>query len=113
MLYALKFAWRYLASSKLQTGLLILGVATGVFVFVFISALIGGLGNYLVDRTVGNIAHVTLEAPGRDAPLLAPDAAAAQVVFQRAVGQREVLRTADAFLPTIEGLDGVLSLIHI
>jgi len=107
MLYALKFAWRYLASSKLQTGLLILGVATGVFVFVFISALIGGLGNYLVDRTVGNIAHVTLEAPSRDAPLLAQDAAAAQVVFQRAVGQREVLRTADAFLPTIEGLDGV------
>ncbi len=41
MLYALKFALRYLGSSKLQTGLLVLGVAIGVFVFVFISALIG------------------------------------------------------------------------
>lgn len=107
MRYTLKFAWRYLASSKLQTGLLILGVATGVFVFVFISALIGGLGSFLVDRTVGNLSHVTVEAPDRDAPLLATDAASALVVFQRALGQREVLRTADAFLPAIEALSGV------
>ncbi|MGJ7043312.1 ABC-type lipoprotein release transport system permease subunit [Shinella sp. BE166] len=41
MIYCFKFAWRYLTSSKLQTGLLVLGVAVGVFAFVFISALIG------------------------------------------------------------------------
>lgn len=107
MLYSFKFAWRYLASSKLQTGLLVLGVAIGVFVFVFISALIGGLGSFLVDRTVGNISHVTVEAPGRDAPLLVTRQASAQAVFQRAVGQREVLRTADAFLPALEALPGI------
>lgn len=107
MPYALKFAWRYLASSKLQTGLLVLGVAIGVFVFVFISALIGGLGSFLVDRTVGNISHVTVEAPSRDAPLLVTGPASTQAVFQRAVGQREVLRTADAFLPALEALPGI------
>ena len=107
MLYSFKFAWRYLASSKLQTALLVLGVAIGVFVFVFISALIGGLGSFLVDRTVGNISHVTVEAPSRDAPLLVTGPASAHAVFQRAVGQREVLRTADAFLPGIEALPGI------
>lgn len=45
MIYGFKFAWRYLTSSKLQTGLLVLGVAVGVFAFVFISALIGGLAD--------------------------------------------------------------------
>ena len=107
MLYCFKFAWRYLVSSKLQTALLVLGVAVGVFVFVFISALIGGLGSFLVDRTMGDISHVTVEARGRDAPLLVTNRASAQAVYQRAVGQREVLRTADAFLPTLETLAGV------
>jgi lipoprotein-releasing system permease protein len=107
MLYCFKFAWRYLGSSKLQTGLLVLGVAVGVFVFVFISALIGGLGSFLVDRTVGDISHVTVEARSRDATLLVEDPASAQAVYQRSVGQREVLRTADAFLPLLEKLDGV------
>ncbi|MBI1621328.1 ABC transporter permease [Aquamicrobium zhengzhouense] len=107
MLYVLKFALRYLASSKLQTGLLVLGVAIGVFVFVFISALIGGLGSYLVDRTVGDIAHVTLEAPKRDATLISGEPNGSAVVFQKATAQREVLRTGDIFLPLIEEMEGV------
>ncbi len=106
MRYVFKFAWRYLAASKLQTGLLVFGVAVGVFVFVFMSALIGGLANFLVDRTVGDISHVTVQASGRDATLLLEGSGVAEVV-QRSVGQREVLRTADAFLPLIEALPGV------
>ena len=53
MLYGIKIAWRYLTSSKAQTSLLVAGVATGVFVFIFMSALIGGLAVYLVQQTVG------------------------------------------------------------
>lgn len=109
MLYSLKFALRYLGSSKLQTGLLVLGVTVGVFVFVFISALIGGLASFLVDRTVGDISHVTIEAPSRDAPLLTGNTSTQLTVFQKEVGQRDVLRTADAFLPLIEGLGGIKS----
>ena len=110
MIYCLKFAWRYLMSSRIQTGLLVLGVAVGVFVFVFISALIGGLGSFLIDRTVGDISHVTLEAPSRDPVLLVTsDRGSIQPVYQRAVGQREILRAADAFLPLLEALPGVKS----
>lgn len=107
MLYGLKIALRYLTASKSQTGLLIAGVAVGVFVFIFMSALIGGLAVFLVQRTVGDIAHVTIEAPARDAVSLLPEDAGALVVEQRATSQRAQLRTADAFLPLIEAMPGV------
>ncbi len=107
MLYGIKIAWRYLTSNKTQTGLLVAGVATGVYVFIFMSALIGGLAVYLVQQTVGDIAHVTLEAPSRDAGLLFSDEGEALLVQQRASGQRETLRSADAFLPGIEAMAGV------
>ncbi len=106
MLYGIKIAWRYLTSSKAQTGLLVAGVAAGVFVFIFMSALIGGLAVYLVQQTVGDISHVTLEAPSRDAGLILEDGSEAQLVQQKASGQRETLRTADAFLPGIEATAG-------
>ncbi|KKB07575.1 ABC transporter permease [Devosia chinhatensis] len=107
MLYGIKIAWRYLTASKTQTGLLVAGVATGVFVFIFMSALIGGLAVYLVQQTVGDISHVTLEAPSRDAGLLLPEGVEAQLVQQRASGQRETLRSAEAFIPGIETMAGV------
>ncbi|MBC7178569.1 MAG: ABC transporter permease, partial [Roseovarius sp.] len=53
MLYALKIAARYLTASKAQTALLVLGVAVGVFIFIFMSALIGGLAQFILSRTVG------------------------------------------------------------
>lgn len=106
MIYGFKIAWRYLTSNKAQTGLLIAGVAVGVFVFIFMSALIGGLASYLVQRTVGDIAHVTIEAPSREAGLLLQQTDAL-LVQQRATGQRDALRTAEAFLPGIEVMAGV------
>ncbi|MDF2799551.1 MAG: lolE [Devosia sp.] len=107
MLYGLKIALRYLTASKAQTSLLIAGVAVGVFVFIFMSALIGGLAVFLVQRTVGDIAHVSIEAPDRDPVLLVAESEGPLVVEQRATSQRSQLRTADAFLPTIETMPGV------
>lgn len=107
MLYGLKIAWRYLTATKAQTCLLVLGVAVGVFVFIFMSALIGGLASYLIDRTLGNVAHITIEATDRDPEQLVGQAGEVLLVTQKSNGQREVLRTADAFLPLIAGLPGV------
>jgi len=108
MPYGLKIALRYLTAGKAQTALLIAGVAVGVFVFVFISALIGGLGLFLVQRTVGDIAHVSVEAPDREAGLLlAAREGEVLLVEQRAATRREQLRTAAAFLPLIAALPGV------
>src|SRR5690606_37780685 len=105
--YAFKIALRYLTATKAQTGLLIAGVAVGVFVFIFMSALIGGLAVFLVQRTVGDIAHVTVEAPSRDPVSLLPHEPNVLVVQQRATTQRTQLRTAGAFLPLISSMPEV------
>lgn len=108
MLYGFKFALRYLSASKGQTALLLAGVAVGVFVFIFMSALIGGLAEFLVQRTVGNVAHVVIEAQNRDPVSLLPaDDGLQLLAVQRAAAPETQLRTADAFLPTIEGIQGV------
>ncbi len=108
MPYGIKIAFRYLTANKAQTGLLIAGVAVGVFVFIFMSALIGGLAVFLIERTVGDIAHVTAEAPSRDpVSLLSPGAGTVLVVAQRSTTTREQLRTAAAFMPTLQAMDGV------
>jgi lipoprotein-releasing system permease protein len=106
MLYSIKIALRYLSASRTQTALLIVGVALGVFVFVFMSALIGGLAVYLIDRTLGAIPHVTVEAPSGDPTLIAPMGTTVLGVIQKGTSGRDVLRSADAFLSVIAALPG-------
>ena len=101
MLYSFKIASRYLTANRAQTGLLVLGVAVGVFVFVFMSALIGGLAVLLLNRTVGNIAHVVVEAAERDPYSLYGNAPSILVAPLKSVEQRTSLQSAAAFLPII------------
>ncbi|MEN9578419.1 MAG: hypothetical protein RJA70_1428 [Pseudomonadota bacterium] len=61
MLFELKVAVRSLVSARLQSGLLMFGVAVGVVVFTFIAALMNGLGVRLTNDVTGNVAHVILE----------------------------------------------------
>lgn len=73
-MFALKVARRYLLSNPSQTLLLVAGVAIGVTVFVFITALIAGLAILLTEQVTGKSAHVSLEPPTRIARILAgPD----------------------------------------
>lgn len=58
-------------SNPSQTLLLIAGVAVGVTVFVFITALIAGLAVRLTEQVTGNGAHISLEPPTRVARVLA------------------------------------------
>lgn len=106
MLYRLKIATRYLTANRGQSLLLVLGVAVGVYVFVFMSALIGGLAVLLIDRTVGNIAHVVVEAPERQ-PILLTDAPGALVAVLKSSQQRTTLQSVAAYLPIIEAVPHV------
>jgi lipoprotein-releasing system permease protein len=111
MLYPLKIAGRYLTASKVQTALLVSGVAVGVFIFIFMSALIGGLAEFILSRTVGDIAHITIEAEADDpAVLVSPDDLGGGHVL--AVTERGGARTATLsdvaiWLPLIEAVPGV------
>lgn len=66
MKLAYKIATRFLKASKGQTLLIILGIAIGVSVQIFIGSLIDGLQVSLIDKTIGNSSHITVMAEGKD-----------------------------------------------
>jgi lipoprotein-releasing system permease protein len=57
---AFKIAWRFLTTSKGQTFLIILGIAIGISVQIFIGSLIQGLQISLVDATIGSASQLTV-----------------------------------------------------
>ena len=105
MLYALKIASRYLTASKAQTALLIFGVAIGVIIFIFMSALIGGLAELILSRTAGDMAHITIQAEAVDPAVLIPGDVLA--VQQKSSKSTTTLPTAASFIPMIAALPGV------
>lgn len=106
MRYAAKLALRHLMATPGQSILLILGVAVGVSVFVFMSALIGGLATLLTARTVGNIPHITLEMAERDPAIIAPGSGT-QVVVQKDLSRREQIAVWQPAVALVEETAGV------
>lgn len=108
MLYAFKIATRYLTANKAQSSLLVFGVAVGVFIFIFMSALIGGLAEYILSRTAGDLSHVTIEAEARDPALLLRDVPGLILLVQEKDSRHAArLPNTDAFISIIEKLPGV------
>ncbi|MGD9909072.1 MAG: ABC transporter permease [Candidatus Izemoplasmatales bacterium] len=60
MKLAFSIAFRFLKSGKGQTFMIILGIAIGVSVQVFIGSLITGLQKSLVDKTIGSSSQITI-----------------------------------------------------
>ncbi len=61
MKLAFQIARRFLASGKAQTFFIVLGIAIGVSVQVFIGSLINGLQKSLVDKTIGSASQITIK----------------------------------------------------
>ena len=61
--FELRVALRFLREGRMQTLLIIVGVAAGVAVIAYISALINGLQSNTLAKTLGAQAHITLRAP--------------------------------------------------
>jgi len=107
-IYAAKLAFRHLLSHPGQTALLMAGVALGVAVFVFMSALIGGLATLLTLRTVGSIPHVVLEMPDRDPAVLLPKPGT-QAVVQKDLSRREQIAIWQPAVAIAEGTASVIA----
>lgn len=107
MLYALKIATRYLTASKAQTALLVLGVAVGVFIFIFMSALIGGLAEFILARTVGDISHITIEAETPDPEILISPQGHVLAVVEKGRARTASLPDAETYVPLIAAVPGV------
>ena len=61
--FELRVALRFLREGRMQTVLIIVGVAAGVAVIAYISALINGLQNSTLTKTLGAQAHISVRAP--------------------------------------------------
>ncbi|MVZ96091.1 ABC transporter permease [Sphingorhabdus sp. IMCC26285] len=108
-MFALRVAFRYLTANRVQSGLLIGGVALSVIVFVFMTALIRGLALFLTVQTTGQIAHVEMEPPRRIAEVMGPDARfAAQPI---STFQRQQIRNWQLMVDQAEQLDHVVAVV--
>lgn len=56
-------ATKFLREGRSQSALILIGIGVGVAVIVFISALISGLQDNIIERTLGTQAHIKLSSP--------------------------------------------------
>ncbi|MFN0161904.1 MAG: ABC transporter permease [Burkholderiales bacterium] len=105
-----RVATRFLAEGRMQTLLIIVGVAAGVAVVAYISALIAGLQKNTIEKTLGAQAQVTLSE--RDAAVVPARAPSPGTVVlastQPRVQKPRSIANWEAVVPLLEALPGVL-----
>ncbi len=102
-------AWRFLREGRMQTLLIIVGVAAGVAVVAYISALIQGLQANTLAKTLGAQAHISLRAP-EDLVASAARLDAATAVLSDTQPRAQRLRSVanwQALLPVLQATPGV------
>jgi lipoprotein-releasing system permease protein len=99
-------AVRFLREGRMQTLLIIVGVAAGVAVVTYISALITGLQKNTIDKTLGAQAHVTLsERDNAVTPALVPAAGTTLLAQVQPRAQRpRAIANWQALVPLLEAL---------
>jgi lipoprotein-releasing system permease protein len=86
-------AWRFLREGRMQTGFIVVGVAIGVAVIVFMSALLAGLQANFIRRVLTAQAHIQLLPPKEVTRMLRPaDAASASLPVEAAIVQPPLQR---------------------
>ncbi|GAA4425614.1 ABC transporter permease [Acidovorax lacteus] len=107
--FEMRVALRFLREGRMQSVLIIGGVAAGVAVIAYISALISGLQANTLAKTLGAQAHVTLRAPEDlvvPAAVPTPGAAVLTEAQPRAQRLRAVVNW-QALVPVLEALPEV------
>ena len=107
--FELRVALRFLREGRMQTVLIIVGVAAGVAVIAYISALISGLQNSTLTKTLGAQAHISVRAPDdvvTPAAAFLPGASVLTETQPRAQRPRSVANW-QALLPLLEKLPNV------
>jgi lipoprotein-releasing system permease protein len=104
-----RVALRFLREGRMQTVLIIVGVAAGVAVIAYISALISGLQSNTLAKTLGAQAHITFKVPD---DLVTPAAVVVPGVVVLSEAQPRVQRLRSianwqALIPLLEKLPDV------
>jgi len=109
-------AMRFLREGRTQTTLILVGIAVGVSVIVFITALIQGLQSNIIERTLGTQSHIKVEAPDEVNRRVALPADTTQLVLETRRAQRlrsinnwqQVMATLDVF-PGVKAVSPLVS----
>ena len=102
-------ATRFLREGRMQTALIIVGVAAGVAVVAYISALITGLQRNTLEKTLGAQAHITLSARD-DVVIPAMPAASGSVTLvqtQPRAQRPRLIANWRSLLPLLEAMPAV------
>lgn len=109
-------AIHFLKERRAQTAMIIIGVAVGVSVVVFVSALIQGLQSNIIDRTLGTQAHIRLlptEEINRTATLVPGDLVLMQEIPRaqrlRSINNWQALEVLFDSLPELTAVSPVAS----
>ena len=98
-------ALKFLRESRSQTALILVGIAVGVSVIVFITALIAGLQDNIIDRTLGTQAHIKVQAPDEANRIVPAASGVVQLVLEDKRAQR--LRSINNWQQVVTQLDGL------
>ena len=109
-------AIHFLKERRAQTAMIIIGVAVGVSVVVFVSALIQGLQSNIIDRTLGTQAHIRLlptEEVNRTATVVTGDLVLMQEIPRaqrlRSINNWQALEALFDSLPELAAVSPVAS----
>ncbi len=119
MRFAWRIALRFLGEGRFQTLLVLLGVAAGVAVVTYITALVNGLQANTIRRTLGVQPHITVR-PVKDVPMvdvfradgdptarIAPSGALVLSTVQPRAQRTRSIDNWPALMATLERTDGV------
>ncbi|MBO1531582.1 ABC transporter permease [Psychrobacter sp. F1192] len=106
----------FLREGRVQSLMITVGVAIGVAVIVFITALIQGLQANLIDNTLGSQSHIRLVSPDEVNQVAPPERGAVQLIQEDKRPQRlrsinnwqQVTETLDQ-LPILTGVSPIVS----
>lgn len=101
-------ALSFLREGRAQTLLILIGITVGVAVIVFITALIGGLQQNIIERTLGTQAHIRVEPPEEVNLILPAEPGAVQLLLETRRAQRlRSINNWQAVVGTLERLPAV------
>jgi lipoprotein-releasing system permease protein len=109
-------ATKFLREGKAQSALILVGIAVGVAVIVFLTALITGLQANIIDRTLGTQAHIKVQPTEEANRILPPVDGSVHLVLESKRAQRlrsinnwqQVRDTLDT-LPQVTAVSPVIS----
>ncbi|MBR7745237.1 ABC transporter permease [Undibacterium baiyunense] len=109
-------ATKFLREGKAQSTLILVGIAIGVAVIVFLTALITGLQSNIIQRTLGTQAHIKVQQTEERNRIVALDPSSVQLTIEskraqrlRSINNWQQVRDVLDTLPSVTAVSPIIS----